>query len=112
MSKASVAPRSRSTKPAAVVPIVRTPDSKSPADRARWDFEFYSETTSSMYLKGVRMVLDAWSVFERENSLGPDGRDHAMMFLGEAIEQMGERLEAKRMAWHAAEKAEATKKSA
>jgi hypothetical protein len=111
MSKASVASRSRTPKSANVVPIVRSPDSQSPADRARWDFEFCSEMTST-YLKGLRMVLDAWSVFERENSLGPDGRDHAMMFLGEAVETMGEKLEAKRMAWNAAEKAEAAKKSA
>jgi hypothetical protein len=94
------------------VPIVRSPDSKSPADRARWDFEFQSEITSTNYLRGLRAVFDAWMVYEREGHLSPNYRDDALMFLGDAVVSMGERLEAKRLAWHEAEKAERATKSA
>lgn len=110
MSRKSLAPRSRTPKPATVVPIGPVKP-WGPVKEARHNFEFCSEMTT-MHLKGLRTVLDAWMVFEREDSLHPDARDHALMFLGDAAGKMGERLEAQRMAWNEAEKAEAAKKSA
>jgi hypothetical protein len=110
MSRKSLASRSRTPKPAEVVPISPT-QPWGPVKEARHHFEVCSEMTT-LNLKGLRMVLDAWSVFERESSLAPDARDYAMMFLGDAVELMGDRLEAKRLAWNEAEKAEAVTQSA
>jgi hypothetical protein len=110
MSKPRVASRPHPPKPAEVVPI--SPAKPwGPLEHARADFEIQSEMVTT-HLNGLRILLDAWMDFEGQNHVLPPTRDAALGLLGKAVEDLGERLEAKRMAWREAEKAEAAKKSA